>query len=123
VAGHNFGCGSSREHAPWALRGLGLRAVISSAFADIFRNNSLKNGLIPIEVDPETLSDLLRVGGEITVDVEQQRILTPAGVNTTFPIDPFAKHCLLHGVDQLGFLLSLDGEITAFEQRTAEGVA
>jgi 3-isopropylmalate/(R)-2-methylmalate dehydratase small subunit len=117
VAGHNFGCGSSREHAPWALRGLGLRAVISSAFADIFRNNSLKNGLIPIEVDAPTLAALLRVGGEITVDLEAQSIVTPAGVRSTFPIDPFAKHCLLHGVDQLGFLASLDEEIHAYEQQ------
>jgi 3-isopropylmalate/(R)-2-methylmalate dehydratase small subunit len=116
VAGHNFGCGSSREHASWALIGVGLRAIVSSAFADIFNNNALKNGLLPIQVDTETLQLLLQCPGEMTVDLEQQRITTSRGISATFPMDPFAKHCLLHGVDQLGFLLNLAPTITAFER-------
>ncbi|HXC26278.1 MAG TPA: 3-isopropylmalate dehydratase small subunit [Gemmatimonadaceae bacterium] len=118
VAGHNFGCGSSREHAPWALIGTGLRAIVSSAFADIFQNNALKNGLLPIQVDSATLHRLLTTptNNSITVDLDQQTITTPDGISATFPIDPFAKHCLLHGVDQLGFLLALDPIITTFEQ-------
>jgi len=122
VAGHNFGCGSSREHAPWALLGLGLRAVVSSTFADIFKNNALKNGLLPIQVDPQTLSELLWSPGYITVDLAEQQISTPSGITATFPIDSFAKHCLLHGVDQLGWLLSLDGDIAAFERTRMEEV-
>lgn len=121
VAGHNFGCGSSREHAPWALLELGLRAVISSAFADIFKNNALKNGLIPIQVDATTLAHLLEAPGEITVDLTHQSITATTGITATFPIDPFAKHCLLNGVDQLGFLLSLDPDITTYESATATG--
>jgi 3-isopropylmalate/(R)-2-methylmalate dehydratase small subunit len=116
VAGHNFGCGSSREHAPWALLGLGIRAVVSSTFADIFKNNALKNGLVPIQVDASTLTELLRAPGEITVDVEHQRITTPAGIAATFPIDPFAKYCLLNSIDQLGFLLALGDDITQYER-------
>jgi len=117
VAGHNFGCGSSREHAPWALLELGLRAVVSSTFADIFKNNALKNGLLPIQVDPATLTQLLRAPGTITVDLDRQTIATPSGIAASFPVDPFAKHCLLNGVDQLGFLLSLRDDVNAYEQR------
>jgi 3-isopropylmalate/(R)-2-methylmalate dehydratase small subunit len=126
VAGHNFGCGSSREHAPWALLGLGLRAVVSSGFADIFRNNAIKNGLLPIQVDAATLNVLLAQPGELTVDLAEQTIRTPAGISATFPVDTFAKHCLLHGVDQLGFLLDLAPAIAAFEhtyEAVAEGAA
>lgn len=116
VAGHNFGCGSSREHAPWALLGLGLRAVISSGFADIFKNNSLKNGLIPIEVSPEILAQLHNQTGYITVDLELQTITSSMGTTSSFPIDPFAKHCILNGIDQLGFLIANDALIAQFEE-------
>jgi 3-isopropylmalate/(R)-2-methylmalate dehydratase small subunit len=120
VAGNNFGCGSSREHAPWALQGAGFRAVISTYFADIFRNNALKNGLLPIVVDQDTLADLItRFAADpttsVTVDLETQTLTLPDGRQVTFPIDPFAKHCLLHGVDQLGFLLAEAPSIAAYE--------
>lgn len=120
VAGHNFGCGSSREHAPWALRGFGFRAVISTYFADIFRNNALKNGLLPIVVDAATLDELMQpYAGQqaptVTVDLANQRLTLPNGLAVTFPVEPFAKHCLLAGVDQLGFLLAAAAEITAYE--------
>jgi 3-isopropylmalate/(R)-2-methylmalate dehydratase small subunit len=116
VAGHNFGCGSSREHAPWALLGIGLRAVVSSGFADIFRNNALKNGLIPVQVDSAFLVNLLQNNGTLTVDLAAQTVTTSTGQSAHFPIDPFAKHCLLHGVDQLGFLLSHHQQILDFER-------
>jgi 3-isopropylmalate/(R)-2-methylmalate dehydratase small subunit len=120
IAGHNFGCGSSREHAPWALQGYGFKAVISTFFADIFRNNSLKNGLLPIMVDAETHQQLISMAQEdpstaITIDLAAQTINLPDGRKVTFPIDPFAKHCLLNGVDQMGFLLAEDESILAFE--------
>jgi 3-isopropylmalate/(R)-2-methylmalate dehydratase small subunit len=120
IAGNNFGCGSSREHAPWALQGYGFKAVISTFFADIFRNNSLKNGLLPIMVDPETHQQLISMAQEdpstvITIDLAAQTINLPDGRRVTFPIDPFAKHCLLNGVDQMGFLLAEDESILAFE--------
>ena len=119
-AGDNFGCGSSREHAPWALVGYGFQAVISTFFADIFRNNALKNGLLPIVVDPEVhqkLHDQLRADpdAEVTVDLASQTLTLPDGEKVTFPIDPFAKHCLLNGVDQLGFLLGEMAAIEAYE--------
>ena len=120
LAGDNFGCGSSREHAPWALTGYGFRAVISTSFADIFRNNSLKNGLLPIIVDPETLQSLFDLveeapTAEITVDLETQTVLLPDGSSVTFPIDPFSKTCLIQGVDQLGYIMSFDEAIEKFE--------
>jgi 3-isopropylmalate/(R)-2-methylmalate dehydratase small subunit len=120
VGGHNFGCGSSREHAPWALMGAGFKAVISTYFADIFRNNSLKNGLLPIIVDEETHRQLLSLAEEdpetqVTVDLESQTVTLPDGRAVTFPIDGFSKHCLLNGVDQLGYLLSLEAETAAYE--------
>jgi 3-isopropylmalate/(R)-2-methylmalate dehydratase small subunit len=115
VAGHNFGCGSSREHAPWALLGVGFRAVVSSGFAEIFRNNAMKNGLLPVQVEPAVLRQLMQEPGEVTIDLATQTITTTNGISATFPIDPFAKHCLLNGVDQLGFLLALDQRITEFE--------
>ncbi|NDJ60302.1 MAG: 3-isopropylmalate dehydratase small subunit [Chloroflexi bacterium] len=120
VAGRNFGCGSSREHAPWALVGAGFKAVISTDFADIFRNNALKNGLLPIAVDEETQQQLFSLVAEdpqtqVTVDLEAQTITLPDGRQVTFPIDNFAKHCLLNGVDQLGFLLGLETDISAYE--------
>lgn len=119
LAGDNFGCGSSREHAPWALTAYGFRAIISTSFADIFRNNSLKNGLIPVIVDPKThqmLFDLLEEvpDTELTIDLTTQTLSFPHG-SVTFPIDPFNKACLLNGVDELGYILSFEKEIAAYE--------
>jgi 3-isopropylmalate/(R)-2-methylmalate dehydratase small subunit len=121
VAGNNFGCGSSREHAPWALQGYGFKAVISTYFADIFKNNSLKNGLLPIVVDKETYYQLVSLfeedpTTEVTVDLASQTLTLPGGQRVKFPIDSFAKHCLINGVDQLGFLLAEDPAIAAYEQ-------
>ena len=119
LTGDNFGCGSSREHAPWALTSWGIRAVISTSFADIFRSNSLKNGLIPIIVDEEThkmLFDLVEEAprAELTVDLATQTV-TFAGGSFTFPIDAFSKTCLLNGVDELGYIMGFEKEITAYE--------
>ena len=118
VAGRNFGCGSSREHAPWALTDYGFRAVVSTEFADIFRNNSLKNGLVPVLVDEATNEWLLsNPGAEITVDLETTTLTLPNGQRVTFPMEPFARYCLMNGVDELGFLLSRNSEISAFESK------
>ncbi len=122
LAGDNFGCGSSREHAPWALTGFGFRAIISTSFADIFRNNALKNGLLPIVVDAETqrtLFDLVEEAplAEVTVDLASQTIRLPGGQAVSFPIDPFSKTCLLKGVDELGYILSFEKQIAEFESR------
>jgi 3-isopropylmalate/(R)-2-methylmalate dehydratase small subunit len=127
LAGDNFGCGSSREHAPWALSGWGIRAVVSTSFADIFRNNSLKNGLLPIVVDGETHDRLLEQVGadpaaEVTVDLAEQTLQLPDGSRATFPIDSFAKECLLEGVDELGYLLQHSRQIAAHEARTPDVV-
>jgi 3-isopropylmalate/(R)-2-methylmalate dehydratase small subunit len=120
VAGRNFGCGSSREHAPWALLDYGFRAVISTEIADIFRSNSLKNGLLPIEVDEVTGRWLLEhAGAEVTIDLGTRTLLLPDGRAVEFPIEDFARHCLLNGVDQLGFLLARQAEIAAYEQDAA----
>jgi len=121
LAGDNFGCGSSREHAPWALTGFGFKAVISTSFADIFRNNSLKNGLIPIIVDEAThkmLFDLIEEvpNAEVTVDLASQTLILPNG-SVEFPIDPFNKTCLLNGVDELGYILGFEKEIAEFEKK------
>ncbi|WP_397607158.1 3-isopropylmalate dehydratase small subunit [Silanimonas sp.] len=118
VAGRNFGCGSSREHAPWALLDAGIRVVISSEIADIFRNNALKNGLLPV-VLPEAVVDTLlaQPGLRLQVDVAKRRVYWPDGEHVTFPIDAFAQTCLLEGVDELGYLLAQDAAITAFEER------
>jgi 3-isopropylmalate/(R)-2-methylmalate dehydratase small subunit len=116
VAGRNFGCGSSREHAPWSLHDFGIRAVISSEIADIFRNNSLKNGLVPVIVDTDTHQWLLNNPGvEITVDLEAQEIRLPDGKAVSFPIDGFARHCILEGIDQTGYLLQQQDKISDFE--------
>jgi 3-isopropylmalate/(R)-2-methylmalate dehydratase small subunit len=120
LAGDNFGCGSSREHAPWALTAYGFRAVISTSFADIFRNNALKNGLLPIVVDPETHQELLDLTeeaprAEVTVDLARQTVTLPGGRTVSFPVDPFSKTCLLNGVDELGYILRFDDRISAFE--------
>lgn len=120
IGGHNFGCGSSREHAPWALMGAGFKAVISTYFADIFRNNSLKNGLLPIVVDEDTHKQLISLSEEdpqtsVTIDLASQTVTLPDGRQVTFPIDGFSKHCLLNGVDQMGYLLALETEIAQYE--------
>jgi len=127
LAGDNFGCGSSREHAPWALAGFGLRAVISSSFADIFRNNALKNGLLPVVVDDAAHRRLLELhaadpDAEVTVDLATQTVRLPDGSTVPFPIDGFAKQCLLEGVDELGYLQSYMSKIVAYEARTPEAV-
>jgi 3-isopropylmalate/(R)-2-methylmalate dehydratase small subunit len=123
VAGRNFGCGSSREHAPWALQGYGFKAVIAPSFADIFRSNSLKVGLLPVAVDEETYHELLSHIAEdpqttIAVDLERQQITLPDGRAVTFPIDGFAKYCLVNGVDQLGFLQQQADAVDAYEAAT-----
>jgi 3-isopropylmalate/(R)-2-methylmalate dehydratase small subunit len=120
VAGDNFGCGSSREHAPWALVDYGFQAVISTSFADIFRNNSLKNGLLPVIVDPGTHAAILHMVTndprcELTIDLETQQVHLPDGRQASFPIDAFSKKCLLNGIDELGYLLSFQERIAAFE--------
>ncbi len=127
VAGDNFGCGSSREHAPWALQGAGFKAVISTAFADIFRNNALKNGLLPIIVDADTQQQLFSLAEEepsttVSIDVEAQTLALPDGRAVDFPLDGFSKYCLLNGVDQLGYLLALDDDVRAFESRNPQRV-
>jgi 3-isopropylmalate/(R)-2-methylmalate dehydratase small subunit len=120
VAGRNFGCGSSREHAPWALLDYGFRAVISTEIADIFRSNSLKNGLLPIEVDEPTGQWLLEhPGAEVTIDLDTTTLRLPDGRAVEFPIEGFARYCLLNGVDQLGFLLARQAEIAAYERGAA----
>jgi 3-isopropylmalate/(R)-2-methylmalate dehydratase small subunit len=121
LAGDNFGCGSSREHAVWALTGFGFRAVISTSFADIFRNNSLKNGLLPIVVDKVTHHDLFDLVAEIPevelkIDVAAQSLTMPGGRVAHFPLDPFSKTCLLEGVDELGYLLARQSTIEEFEK-------
>lgn len=120
LAGDNFGCGSSREHAPWALRGFGFKAIISTSFADIFKGNSLKNGLLPIQVDSamhKELVDLFSKAPDVTltIDLEQQSVSLPGGKNITFPIDGFSKYCLLNGVDELGYLQRFDKKIKEYE--------
>ena len=121
VAGRNFGCGSSREHAVWALQGADFRAVVSSQFADIFRGNALGNGLLPIEVDAETLAALMApdrpADARVRVDLETCRLTLPDGRAVTFPVPPFARHCLLHGIDEMQFLLGALGEVQDYEAR------
>lgn len=126
-AGDNFGCGSSREHAPWALTGWGIRAVISTSFADIFRSNALKNGLLPVIVDGDTHRQLFSLVQEdpdmqITIDLAEQILRLPDGRAVSFPIDSFNKTCLLEGVDQLGYLLKHAAQIAAYEQAHQPGV-
>jgi 3-isopropylmalate/(R)-2-methylmalate dehydratase small subunit len=121
VAGENFGCGSSREHAPWALADHGFRAVVSVSIADIFRSNALKNGLLPVVVDAEMQAFLLsRPGEEVVIDLESQTLSCEGGRRSArFAIDPFARYCLLNGTDELGFLLSQQEAIAAFERSAA----
>ena len=118
VAGDNFGCGSSREHAPWALVDAGIRAVVSTRIADIFRNNALKNGLVPVVLDPASHAKLLASpGATVKIDLASQTVALPDGTTASFPLDGFAKYCLMNGVDELGFLLSKEQEIAAFESK------
>ncbi len=121
LAGNNFGCGSSREHAPWALQGYGFKAVISTYFADIFYNNALKNGLLPITVDKDTYESLLDLAEEapqatIHVDLASQTLTLPGGQQVSFPMDRFSKECLLQGVDQLGYLMNKIPQVEAYEK-------
>jgi 3-isopropylmalate/(R)-2-methylmalate dehydratase small subunit len=125
VAGHNFGCGSSREHAPWALVGFGFRAIVATSFADIFKNNALKNGLLPVTVEPAAHARILAAHSanpavELTVDLEAQTVTLAGDAPVSFPVDPFARHCLLQGVDELGYLLSKEDAIRAYEARALE---
>jgi 3-isopropylmalate/(R)-2-methylmalate dehydratase small subunit len=116
VAGRNFGCGSSREHAPWALLDYGIRAVISTEIADIFKSNALKNGLLPITVDDTTSQWLLdHPGAAVDIDLATARLTLPTGVATSFPIEAFARHCLLNGIDELGYLRSKLEQIESYE--------
>ena len=118
VAGDNFGCGSSREHAPWALTQFGFKAVVSTSFADIFKGNSLKNGLLPIVVPADIHAALLNSPGAIVkIDLASQTLTLPDGKAVEFPIDAFAKHCLLEGVDELGYILKQDAAIMAYETK------
>jgi 3-isopropylmalate/(R)-2-methylmalate dehydratase small subunit len=124
LAGDNFGCGSSREHAPWALIQFGFRAVVSTGFADIFKQNSLKNSLLPIVVPADVHGELFAAPQDATVkiDLAAQTLTTPSGRKIEFPIDPFSKHCLLNGVDELGYILQHEPAIAAFEARRTDSV-
>ncbi len=124
LAGDNFGCGSSREHAPWALAQFGFRAVISTSFADIFKQNSLKNSLLPIVVPADVHAELFAAPAEATVkiDLANQALTTPSGRAVKFPIDSFAKQCLLEGVDELGYILQHEADIAAYESTHAPGI-
>lgn len=120
IAGRNFGCGSSREHAPWALLDAGIKAVVATEIADIFRNNSLKNGLIPCVIQPEEYTVLMaelqaQPEAQITIDVERALVIFPSGKTASFPIAAFAKHCLINGVDEMGFLMAHEAAISQFE--------
>jgi 3-isopropylmalate/(R)-2-methylmalate dehydratase small subunit len=118
VAGRNFGCGSSREHAVWALQGFGFRAVVALSFADIFRGNALKNGLLPVAVDPPAHARLVAApGSEVTVDLAAQTLTLADGTTARFPIDPFARYCLMNGIDELQFLLGQVEAVAAYERR------
>ena len=121
VAGRNIGCGSSREHAPWALLDYGFQAVVSTEIADIFRNNSLKNGLLPVIVDEATHAWLVaNPGAEVTVDLGRRTLDLPDGRSIEFPLEPFARYCLMNGVDELGFLLSKLPDIERYERSQAK---
>jgi 3-isopropylmalate/(R)-2-methylmalate dehydratase small subunit len=120
VTGDNFGCGSSREHAPWALTDFGFKAVISTRIADIFRNNALKNGLLPVVLDAASHAKLLAApGATVRIDLAAQTVGLPDGTSARFPLDAFAKYCLMNGVDELGFLLGQGDAIAAYEAGVA----
>jgi len=115
VAGNNFGCGSSREHAPWALVDFGFKSVISTSFADIFRQNALKNGLLPLVVDAR-IHALLQPGTPVTIDLAAQTLSIQGGPTVTFPIDSFSRTCILEGLDEIGYILKYESAIASFEQ-------
>ena len=122
LAGDNFGCGSSREHAPWALTQFGFRAVLSTSFADIFRGNALKNSLLPVVIPHDIQKELFAIREtnpdySVEIDLASQTLLLADGRKVEFPVDPFAKHCLLNGVDELGYLLQHADQISAYEAR------
>jgi 3-isopropylmalate/(R)-2-methylmalate dehydratase small subunit len=121
LAGDNFGCGSSREHAPWALTQFGFRAVISTSFADIFKQNSLKNSLLPIVVPADVEAELFAAAADpkatVKIDLPNQTLTTPSGRKVEFPVDAFSKHCLVEGVDELGYIQQREAEIAAFEAK------
>ncbi|HET7442982.1 MAG TPA: 3-isopropylmalate dehydratase small subunit [Terriglobales bacterium] len=122
VAGKNFGCGSSREHAVWALADYGFRAVIAPSFADIFANNSIKNGFLPVVLPEEKVAEIVKRaqtenGYEVTVDLEQQRVRDAYGLSADFQIDEFSRHCLLEGLDDIGLTLQHEAEIAAYEEK------
>ena len=127
LAGDNFGCGSSREHAPWALTQFGFRAVISTSFADIFTQNSLKNSLLPIVVPADVHAELFAAvasdpDSTVKIDLAAQTLTTPGGREVEFPVDGFSKHCLVEGVDELGYILSQEADIAAYEARRVGSV-
>jgi 3-isopropylmalate/(R)-2-methylmalate dehydratase small subunit len=122
LAGDNFGCGSSREHAPWALTQFGFRAVISTSFADIFKGNALKNSLLPIVVPADAHAELFAAverdpNATVKIDLANQTLTTPSGRKVEFPVDGFSKHCLLEGIDELGYILQHEAQIAAYESR------
>lgn len=126
VAGENFGCGSSREHAPWALLDFGIRCIIAPSFADIFFNNTFKNGILPIKLPEERVNELLRFllelpGAEITVDLPNQTVQGPDGKSDSFDVDPFRKQCLIEGLDDIGLTLQREASITIYESKIAAG--
>jgi len=124
LAGDNFGCGSSREHAPWALTQFGFRAVISTSFADIFRQNALKNSLLPVVVPREIHAELLKLAPEaiVTIDLAAQALTLPDGRAVEFPVDSFARHCLLNGIDELGYILRQEPAIAAYETKREHSI-
>lgn len=124
LTGRNFGCGSSREHAPWALVDSGFRAIIAPSFADIFRQNATKNGLLPVALDAEACAMIERTvtadpSAELDIDLSTDRVRLPDGTTFSFSIDGFARHCLLNGLDELGYILSFSDRIAAHEERSA----
>jgi 3-isopropylmalate/(R)-2-methylmalate dehydratase small subunit len=123
IAGDNFGCGSSREHAPWALVQYGFKAIISTSFADIFKGNALKNGLLPIIIPADIHAELIKWSGiTLKIDLASQTVTLAGGRTVEFPIDPFAKHCLLEGVDELGYMIKQEPAIAAYEAKRAGSV-
>jgi len=129
LAGNNFGCGSSREHAPWALADWGIRAIIATSFADIFKNNAMSNGILPVVVGPAVHAELVRAveadpAATVSIDLEARVLTVPGGdsghARVEFPVDPFARKCLLAGTDKLGYILGFDDQIEAFEKERAD---
>lgn len=126
LAGHNFGSGSSREHAPWALVAWGFRVVVALSFADIFENNALKNGLLPVRIDAKSHAALAATvqkqpASQVTIDLQAQRLTLPDGSHADFPLEPFSKHCLVEGIDELEYILAHEKQIAAYEQQDVHG--